>query len=144
MRAGPARGLTGTLATAVEGGADVDAAWARYASPSRWPSWSPQLRAVDVAGGSDVQDRLLPGLRGTVRGPVPPALPFEVTAVDDVARAWSWTVHLGPVPLHLEHGVEPLPGRTGCRATLRMTGPWPLVLGYLPLARLALGRLVRP
>jgi hypothetical protein len=139
---GVAHALTGTVATAVDGAADVDTAWARYARPSRWPSWSPQLRAVDV--GPDVQDRLVPGLRGTVRGPVPPALPFEVTAVDDAARTWSWTVHLGPVPLHLEHGVEPLPARAGCRATLRMTGPWPLVLGYLPLARLALGRLVRP
>lgn len=130
----------GTVSTAVDGGADVDAAWARYRQPSRWPGWSPQLSAVDVDG----PDRLLPGLRGTVRGPVPPALPFEVTAVDEPARTWSWTVHLGPVPLHLEHGVEPLADRPGCRATLRLTGPWPLVLGYLPLARLALRRLVQP
>lgn len=136
--------LAGTVTTAVDGAAPADAAWARYAAPSRWPSWSPQLRAVDVDG----PDRLRPGLRGRVRGRLPPALPFEVTAVDEVARTWSWTVHLGPVPLHLEHGVEPLTDRLttphGCRATLRMTGPWPLVLGYLPLARLALGRLVRP
>lgn len=140
MVRGVGRALTGTVSTAVDGGAGVDVAWARYDRPSRWPSWSPQLRVVDVDG----PDRLRPGLRGSVRGPVPPALPFEVTAVDEPARTWSWTVHLGPVPLHLEHGVEPLPGRPGSRVTLRMTGPWPVVLGYLPLARLALGRLVGP
>lgn len=133
--------LVGTLRTAVTGRADVEAAWARYARPSRWPQWSPQLSRVRTDGA----DRLAAGLRGTVRGPVPPALPFEVTAVDEAARTWSWTVHLGPVPLHLDHGLEPPGGgRTGCRATLALTGPWPLVVGYLPLARLALRRLVRP
>jgi hypothetical protein len=32
----------------------------------------------------------------------------------------------------------------GARTTLTMSGPLPVLLGYAPLARLALGRLVRP
>ena len=37
-----------------------------------------------------------------------------------------------------------VPEGSGCRTTLEMAGPLPVLLGYAPLARLALGRLVRP
>ena len=41
----------------------------------------------------------------------------------------------------LDHGVEP--AGTGTRTTLAVDGPAPVVLAYVPLARVALGRLVR-
>ena len=57
-------------------------------------------------------------------------------------RVWVWTVRKGPLTLHLTHRV--VPEGDGCRTTLEMAGPLPVLLGYAPLARLALGRLVRP
>ncbi|MGY1708957.1 SRPBCC family protein [Geodermatophilus sp. SYSU D00758] len=112
--------------------------WDRYARPARWREWSPQISRVEVPG-----ERLAAGLRGRVFGPVGPGLPFEVEAVDDAAREWAWTVGVGPVRVRLLHWVAPAPAG-GTTTGLRLTGPAPLVLGYAPLARLALGRLVRP
>jgi hypothetical protein len=49
-------------------------------------------------------------------------------------------VRLGPVRLELHHGVEPHP--RGCATWLRESGPAPVVAPYLPIARIALRRLV--
>lgn len=117
-------------------------AWERYAVPARWTGWAPQIRGVDCAAA-----RIAPGVTGRVRGPLGVAVTFVVTAVDELRRTWSWTVtfgsgRCGPVRLHLRHGVEPDPA--GCATWLALRGPAPAVAAYLPVARLALGRLVRP
>ncbi|WP_448610864.1 SRPBCC family protein [Geodermatophilus sp. URMC 60] len=113
-------------------------AWERYALPARWPQWAPQITGVDLPVA-----RLTAGARGRVRGPLGVTLPFVVETVDEAARQWSWTVSLGPVRLHLLHWVTDGPDG-GSTTGLRISGPAPLVVGYAPLAQLAIGRLVRP
>lgn len=130
--------LTSTLELAAEGEADPRTVWTRYAELQRWPEWSPQVSQVVADGG-----RLAPGLRGTVHGPVGVRVPFVVADVDERARRWSWQVRVGPVRLRLHHAVLPREGG-GTRTTLVVHGPTALVVAYAPLARLALGRLVRP
>ncbi len=119
-----------------EGDASPDVAWERYAELARWPTWSPQITGVEATG-----PRLAPGLTGTVRGPLGVRVAFVVLAVDEAARTWSWRASLGPVQVELHHGVEARPG--GCATWLRSRGLPPVVLAYAPLARLAIGRLVR-
>jgi hypothetical protein len=121
-------------ATGPEAPAEV---WERYAVPARWPEWAPQITGVELP-----VTRLAAGVTGRVRGPVGVTLPFVVDAVDETARQWAWTVSLGPVRLHLLHWVAEGPDG-GSTTGLRMDGPAPLVVGYAPLARLAIGRLVR-
>ncbi|MGY1592003.1 SRPBCC family protein [Geodermatophilus sp. SYSU D00708] len=120
-------------ATGPEAPAEV---WERYAVPARWPEWAPQVTGVELP-----VPRLVAGVHGRVHGPLGVALPFVVDAVDEPARRWSWTVALGPVRLHLLHWVAEGPDG-GSTTGLRMAGPAPLVLGYAPLARWAIGRLV--
>jgi polyketide cyclase/dehydrase/lipid transport protein len=112
-------------------------AWERYAQPARWPTWAPQILGVRVP-----EPRLAAGLQGRVRGPLGLTLPFVVEAVDEAARRWAWTVSAGPVRLHLLHWVSDGPDG-GSTTGLRITGPAPVVVAYAPLARLAIGRLVR-
>ncbi|WP_420120571.1 SRPBCC family protein [Nakamurella sp.] len=122
---------------AVAGPAPPDLVWIRYVRPDRWPGWSPQIQGVDYAG-----DELAPGTAGVVRGPCALAVPFEILAVDAQRRSWTWRVQPPVVgALTLVHGVEP--AGSGTRTTLDVSGPAPVVLAYLPVARLALGRLVR-
>ncbi len=122
-------------ATGPEPAAEV---WDRYARPARWPTWAPQITGVQVPA-----PRLAAGVRGRVRGPAGVTLPFVVEAVDEAARRWSWTVSAGPVRLHLLHWVSDGPDG-GSTTGLRITGPLPVVVGYAPLAQVAIGRLVRP
>jgi hypothetical protein len=112
-------------------------AWERYAVPARWPDWAPQITGVEVP-----VSRLAAGVRGRVRGPLGVTLPFVVDTVDETARRWSWTVSLGPVQVHLLHWVAEGPDG-GSTTGLRISGPAPLVVGYAPLAQLAISRLVR-
>ena len=136
--AGLVRLLTAPAVLAAEGPRDADAAWERYARVDRWTGWAPQLRAVRADGA-----RLRVGLVGTVHGPGGPGLPFTVTAVDEDARTWSWEVgpRVAGRRLRLHHGVAA--DGAGSRTWLRVDAPWPLTLPYLPVARLALHRLVR-
>ncbi len=117
----------------------VTLAWERYADPGLWATWAPQIQRVETD-----MERLVAGGSGTVRAGLRswPTLgvPFEVLEVDESAMEWSWRAHLGPVRLHLEHGVIPYP--TGSSTWLRVHGPLPVVLGYAPVARLALNKLV--
>lgn len=129
--------LAATVRVAATGRAGPEEVWARYAVPARWPEWSPQIRRVDTA---DPDAPVGVGTRGVVRGPVGAAVPFEVTEVDGAARRWTWRVRAGFVPLHLEHGVDP--AGAGARAWVRISGPFPMVAAYAPLAHLALRRLV--
>ncbi|WP_027862206.1 SRPBCC family protein [Marmoricola sp. URHB0036] len=128
-----------TLTLRSHGFAPEPLAWERYADPALWSTWAPQIQRVDT----DLS-RLTPGMTGTVRAGLlsRPTLgiPFRVLAVDEAAREWSWEAHLGPLTLHLEHGVTAHPA--GSATWLRIRGPWPVVIGYAPVARLALGRLV--
>jgi hypothetical protein len=119
-----------------EGNASPAEAWERYARPALWSTWSPQIRSVGYA-----PDRLIPGSVGTVHGPAGLRVDFTVVDVDEDARTWSWRVGLGPVALELAHAVEAT--ADGARTTLRVGGPAPVVLGYAPLALVALRRLVR-
>ena len=111
--------------------------WERYAVPARWAGWAPQIRRVDASA-----DRLAPGVTGRVRGPLGVAVTFVVTDVDEQARTWAWDVRCGPVRLHLRQGVEADP--RGAATWLVLRGPAPVVVAYLPVARVALRRLVRP
>jgi hypothetical protein len=126
-----------TITIGVQGQADPELAWERYARPSQWSKWSPQISSVDVEG-----DRIVTGLRGTVHALHAVRIPFVITEVDEAARSWSWRAYLGPAALTLHHEVIQIPA--GTRTTLRVSGLAPLVLGYVPLARWALTNLVRP
>ena len=119
-----------------------DVVWRRYARFDRWPTWSPQIRRVEVG-----EDELAPGVRGVVRGPLGLAVEFTVDHVDEDARTWSWTVSpVGPVRLpgvrlHLHHAVVALP-EGGSLTTLDVSGPTAVVMAYAPVALVALHRLV--
>jgi hypothetical protein len=113
------------------------AAWERYATPSLWPSWAPQIRRVESA-----QDRLVPGLIGRVHGLFGVTADFEVLTVDEALRTWSWRVRSGPATLTLHHAV--LAADDGTQTTLEIEGPALVVLPYAPVAQVALRGLVRP
>ncbi|WP_432543584.1 SRPBCC family protein [Kineococcus sp. SYSU DK002] len=101
--------------------------WADYAVIGRWPSWAPHMTGVEAD-----RERLAAGVTGHVRcGPV--RLPFTVTAVDEDAMTWTWRV----AGIGMRHGVRAVPG--GSVTTFHAP---PLLLPYLPVARVALRRLV--
>lgn len=121
--------------------------WERYTVPARWAGWAPHIRAVDLQEEGTVAGRIAPGVTGSVRGPVGVRVTFVVTDVDERRRTWAWTVTFGSgrcgrVRMHLRHGVEPDP--RGATTWLTVRGPAPVVAAYLPVARVALRRLVRP
>lgn len=111
-------------------------AWERYAELERWPGWAPQITRVQAPA-----PRLVAGLRGRVRAAGVLGVPFEVLAVDETARTWSWKVRLGLLTLHLDHGIDA--ADHGSRAWLRIRGPAVVVLPYTPLAFVALHFLVQ-
>jgi hypothetical protein len=122
---------------AVTGPARPDLVWARYVGPAHWRDWSPQIRAVDYPHAE-----LAAGTAGVVRGPCALAVPFEILTVDREIRCWTWRVHPPVVgSLTLRHAVEA--AGSGTRTTLEVMGPAVVVPAYLPVAALALRRLVR-
>ncbi len=130
--------LTRTLSIGATGGAPAALVWRRYTRPELWSSWSPQIVGVDCD-----DEVIRTGSTGVVHALLGVDVPFEVTSFDDPGMRWVWTARLPlAIRLHLTHVVEAMP--TGSRTVLSVTGPLPVVLGYLPLARLAIGRLVRP
>jgi hypothetical protein len=131
------RATVARLTLAAAGRASAGEAWERYAQVASWSRWSPQIRSVTCSSS-----RIRTGATGRVRGPLGVGVDFVVEAVDEKSRQWVWTVSTGPVVLRLHHSVVPV--GDGARTTLTMSGPLPVLLGYAPLARLALGRLVRP
>ncbi|GAB7044787.1 hypothetical protein [Catenuloplanes niger] len=78
-----------------------------------------------------------------MHGPLGLRVRFRVVAVDGTGpvRSWSWAVSAAGLRLVLRHTVEAV--ATGTRTGLTLEGPAPVVLGYLPIARSALRRLVR-
>jgi hypothetical protein len=84
------------------------------------------------------------GSTGTVHAILGVDVQFVVTAFDDLRRTWAWDALLPlGIRLHLEHTVTDL-GAGVTSTGLQVRGPLPVVLGYLPVARVALGRLLRP
>ena len=125
----------------VTGSAPADRVWERYAQPARWATWAPHIRGVEAYEDGASADRIAPGVTGRVRGPFGIRVTFVVTDVDEQRRTWAWDVRCGPVRLHLRHGVEP--ARRGATTWLTMCGPAPVVVAYLPVAQLAMIKLVR-
>ena len=117
------------------GTAEPAVAWERYAVIDAWPTWSPQIVGVETAA-----ERIALGVSGRVHVVGGLRLPFAVTAHDEQARTWSWVVRLGPVAMTLNHEVHAEPRGSG--TVLVMEGPDPVLLGYAPLAWVALRRLV--
>lgn len=130
-----ARLLDGSLTLHAHGGVDPATAWHRYDELALWPRWAPHLRRVDADAPT-----LTAG--GRVRGPLGVTAGFAVVAVEPERRRWTWRVRSGPLVVLLEHGVDAPPGGTGSRTWLTMRGPYPVLLGYAPLAWWALHRLV--
>lgn len=97
--------------------------------------WSPQISRVSCG-----VDRLGTGVTGRVHGPVGVWVDFTIDSWDDAARRWSWTVRRGPLTVRLDHGVDPR--GTGSETWVRVHALLPIALGYAPLAKYALHRLV--
>jgi hypothetical protein len=123
------------LTVAAAGGQSAAVVWERYERLELWPTWSPYLLRVEPAGA-----RLRAGLTGRVFGPLGVRAYFTVQSVEPALRRWAWAVRLGPIKVRLEHGVDE--ASPGSRTWLVLDGPSPVVLGYAPLARWALHRLV--
>ncbi len=125
-----------TVTVSAAGAADLETAWDRYRTPALWSSWAPQISRVECP-----DDVIRPGTRGRVVGPLGLAVGFVIEQVDAERRSWSWIV-TGPfgVRLRLHHSLSAI--ATGTSTSLMIDGPLPIVLGYAPVARIALGRLV--
>jgi len=118
------------------GTASAETVWQRYVRTAAWPTWAPQIRAVEA------EAELRAGMRGRVVPVVGPGITFVVEAVDHEARTWRWRVRAGPVRMRLWHAVR-VGTPYGTETELRIEGPAPVVVAYAPLARRALRRLVR-
>lgn len=131
--------LSGTLRLSASGPLPVDEVWARYTQPAWWPRWAPHLREVDYP-----EPVVTPGTTGRVAGVGGVVADFRIDAVDEVARTWSWSVRSGPLRLSFEHGVDAAAPGSGQVSTawLVVHAVWPVALGYAPIARHSLGRLV--
>ena len=119
------------------GSAHPETVWGRFTSPSRWPSWAPQIREVTAADSA-----LRTGGTGRVLGPGPLAVDYEVVEVDAGLRTWTWDVVVGPARVRMHHYVLPTP-EGGSRALLQIHGPAAVPAQvYRPVAGPALRRLV--
>lgn len=127
-----------SLTLRATGRAPADLAWRRYVDTRLWPSWSPQIRRVELDASSP---QLRDGLTGRVVGPLGVTVRFEVESVDETSMTWAWRVHTGPVVMRLHHAV--VPEREGCTTTLTIDGPALVAVPYSLPAQLALHRLVR-
>ncbi|MCZ2837751.1 SRPBCC family protein [Modestobacter sp. VKM Ac-2985] len=125
-----------TLTLHATGPIEPDEVWDRFVRPARWSEWSPQISRVQATA-----PRIAPGVTGRVYDPLRTSVPFVVDGVSDATRWWSWQVTVGPTRLRLAHWVKPAPDG-GTTTGLRISGFAPLVLGYAPLALLAIKRLV--
>lgn len=120
----------------VDGPDDPDVVWERYAAPDLWPTWAPQITAVDYP-----LPRIAPGVGGTVHGLAGVRVKFTITQVDEPRRLWAWRVRIGPLRMHLDHTVSAGP-RGGTTTALTVDGPPVLVHAYALASTIALRRLV--
>ncbi len=133
--------LSGALRLSASGALSVDEVWERYTHPVWWPHWSPHIRAVDYPHAV-----VTPGTTGRVTGVGGVVAVFRIDDVDHEAHRWSWSVRSGPLRLSLDHGLDEAPrGSTHLSTAWLVTHAlWPVAVGYAPLARYSLGRLVTP
>jgi hypothetical protein len=124
------------LSIGANGPAAPGAVWDRYLRPEHWSEWSPQITSVNYPA-----DEIADGGRGTVNGPCGIGLDFVILHVDTEKHCWTWRVKPVGIELVMTHAVLPHDG--GTRTTLEIDGPPPIIVGYAPIARIALGRLVR-
>lgn len=133
--------LSGTLRLSARGPLPLDDVWERYTRTSYWPQWAPHMREVDYPEGV-----VTPATTGRVTAVGGVVADFRIDAVDETSHTWAWSVRCGPLHVSFEHGVHAAVDGAppGSVAWLVMRGAWPVVLGYAPLARYSLSRLVRP
>ena len=124
------------LTLSATGRAAPSSAWERYADIAQWPRWAPQISRVETDAV-----RIAPGVAGRVVAVGGFSVGFVVDDVDEDAQRWTWTVRRFHVAVRLEHAVRS--HHRGCATSLTMDGAAPLLLGYAPIAQLALRRLVR-
>lgn len=125
---------TGQLRLTARGPAHLDEVWARYTHLARWTGWAPHLRDVEYP-----RDVIVPGTAGRVRG-LGLAARFRIDSLDEETHTWAWTVQVGPLRVTFDHGVDG--EQDGSTAWVVIHAPWPIAVGYAPIARYALGRLV--
>jgi hypothetical protein len=126
------------LTLRADGTADLAVVWERYAIPSSWSSWAPQIRRVECSA-----ERLAVGVTGTVFGVVPHlGAKFEVVEFHEEDHRWVWDVVAGRIAMRLDHRSESRIGG-GTSTALVVDGPVAAVLTYAPVARLSLENLVR-
>jgi hypothetical protein len=126
----------GSRSVEVGGPLEPAAVWERYAVPTSWPDWLPQITAVDLS-----TPRLSAGAKGKLHAPMGVSIPFTVEAVDEQGRTFAWTIRIGLLKLRLENWVhEGADG--GAVAGMRVNGPGPLVGAYVGQAQASLERLV--
>lgn len=122
----------------VRGPVRPEEAWDRYTRPQCWPSWAPHITAVTAT-----TEVIGEGTSGHIVALGILRLRYVITGVDHTARWWTWRVNRGPLTVELYHDITPTtPSPGGSTTHVRISGPRPLVLGYLPLMRWALHRLV--
>ncbi|AZI59470.1 SRPBCC family protein [Nakamurella antarctica] len=125
------------LTITARGTASSAVVWERYAQPALWPEWSPLIQSVQCS-----HRRLQTGSTGTVRGPANIGIDFVIVNFDETNLSWVWDVKVPVVgsTLRLDHFVGDDNGATS--TSLTINGCAPYVVGYAPLAKLALNKLV--
>lgn len=107
----------------------VERAWRLLSDPAAWPTWGPTVRAATLDGP------FASGTTGTVTTVVGLRLPFTLREVVP-GSSWSWDVAGVRATTHEVAAVGP----DRSRVTFGVP-PW--ALAYLPVCRVALGRLSR-
>lgn len=120
------------------GSAPAGAVWERYMDPSHWSHWATHIAEVEYP-----ENRLSGGTSGRVEGPFWFQVDFDIVSVDELGWTWTWNAwwRRRSIGLTLKHGVASRPD--GSRAWITVCGSPALVVPYVPLAKLALVRLVR-
>lgn len=129
-------GLFDHLRIEATGDVSLDEAWDRYRNPERWAEWAPQIRGV-----RGISSPLTAHQRGWVLGPWGFRVPVRILHVDAPGRAWRWRVGVPPAAVEMDHGLDEV--SDGTRAWVLIRLPRAVAWPYLPVARHALGRLVR-
>lgn len=100
--------------------------YARWADPSTWPEWDPDVRSVDFQAPAAV------GSKGKLRPRRGPALSFSITQMCP-DRVFTNTGALLGARLGFEHVVDPGPDGSTVTVTVRLSGPlapiWKRVMG---------------
>ena len=119
-----------------KGAASPEEVWARYTQPERWPTWAPHMKRAIYP-----YPRIVEGTFGRVYAYGGFSLPFSIDALDADGWTWGWSVYVAGQRIELKHGV--VAGASHTRAWVSIGLPLPIALGYAPIAKLALRRLVR-